>query len=135
MSDLTRYCFGCSPQNPYGLKLSFKFSSDQSFTEWIVAPQYQGWTGILHGGIASTILDEAMVKYLEYKGYNVVTAEMTTRYCKNIVIGEKVTVRAWMKGEKRKKIFYMASEIKDSKDQILAKAEGKYFKFNAEKLK
>jgi acyl-coenzyme A thioesterase PaaI-like protein len=99
-----------------------------------VAPEYQGWNGILHGGITSTILDEAMAKWLEYKGYNALTVEMTTKYYKNIPIGEKVTVYAWMQEEKRKKIFYMASEIRSSDNQILASAQGKYFKLNIEKL-
>jgi len=135
MNNFTDYCFACSPRNPYGLKLSFEFSSEQAIAQWVVQPQYQGWRKILHGGITATILDEAMAKCLEYKGYNAFTAEMTTRYYKNISIGEKIIVRAWLKEEKREKIFYMVSEIKDSNGQILARAEGKYFKFNIEKLK
>jgi acyl-coenzyme A thioesterase PaaI-like protein len=55
-------CFGCSPKNKKGLHMEFYV--DKGFdvvVSWFVVPlDYCGWGPIVHGGIVSTMLDEAM---------------------------------------------------------------------------
>lgn len=54
-------CFGCAPDNPYGLGLSVQASGDGHGTaELVPRPEHEGPPGHLHGGLAATALDEAM---------------------------------------------------------------------------
>lgn len=55
-------CFGCSPKNRCGLKMEFYVNPDSSLVaSWLSAPDHvSGWGNIVHGGIVSTVLDEAM---------------------------------------------------------------------------
>jgi acyl-coenzyme A thioesterase PaaI-like protein len=53
-------CFVCGRQNPVGLKLDFyeDHESNQIRAQFTVSDAYQGYPGVVHGGIVSTILDE-----------------------------------------------------------------------------
>lgn len=52
------HCFACAPQNEIGLKLTFHREDDSVSAVWQPSTQYQGYTGIVHGGIQATLLDE-----------------------------------------------------------------------------
>ncbi len=51
-------CFGCSPQNPIGLQLTFYDTGEELETLWNPSWQYEGFLNVLHGGIQATLLDE-----------------------------------------------------------------------------
>jgi uncharacterized protein (TIGR00369 family) len=53
-------CFVCGRQNPIGLKLEFyeDQQAHQVRATVTVPDTYQGYPGVVHGGIVSTILDE-----------------------------------------------------------------------------
>jgi acyl-coenzyme A thioesterase PaaI-like protein len=51
-------CFGCSTVNPVGLKLRFMEDGDEIISEWIPEGHFEGFTGVLHGGIQATMHDE-----------------------------------------------------------------------------
>ena len=52
------YCFGCAPTNPIGLHMEFFEEGDQIISFWRPQDHFQGWVGVLHGGIISTLIDE-----------------------------------------------------------------------------
>ena len=56
------YCFVCGEENPSGLHLKFSANKGKIQTEFIPRKIHQGYKNIVHGGIISTLLDEAMVK-------------------------------------------------------------------------
>jgi len=55
-------CFGCSPKNPSGMYMKFYTNEKRdSVLSWYSVPaHFCGWGDVVHGGIVSTILDEAM---------------------------------------------------------------------------
>jgi len=55
-------CFGCSPKNESGLQMEFYLNEKKNAVmSWLSVPEHLcGWGNIVHGGIISTILDEAM---------------------------------------------------------------------------
>ena len=57
-------CFGCSPDNPWGLKMDFYEDGDCIFSDWQPKDNYQGYHNILHGGIQSTLMDEIASWYV-----------------------------------------------------------------------
>jgi uncharacterized protein (TIGR00369 family) len=55
-------CFGCSPKNEAGLHMEFYLNEKlDTVVSWLWVPGHLcGWGNIVHGGIISTMLDEAM---------------------------------------------------------------------------
>ena len=54
------WCFGCGRQNPIGLKLTFYEDGEQVWAPWTPRHEHQGYEGIVHGGLITTVLDEVM---------------------------------------------------------------------------
>jgi len=77
-------CFVCGEKNPSGLRLSFEIDKEKKTlkTTFVAGPVFQGFDGIVHGGIISTLLDEAMAKLSYELGYRTVTAAMEIRFKK-----------------------------------------------------
>jgi len=51
-------CYGCSPDNDQGLRMSFSEDGDDIVCAWTPEPRFAGYGGILHGGIQATLHDE-----------------------------------------------------------------------------
>jgi acyl-coenzyme A thioesterase PaaI-like protein len=56
------YCFVCGQDNPRGLKISvtYREAGMAAETELALPREFQGWAGVIHGGILATLLDEMM---------------------------------------------------------------------------
>jgi uncharacterized protein (TIGR00369 family) len=87
-------CFVCGEKNPGGLHLSFDINQEKQTlkTTFVASPTFQGWDGIVHGGIISTLLDEAMAKLVYELGYQAVTASLEIRFKKPAPILEPLLV-------------------------------------------
>lgn len=72
-------CFGCGQENPVGLRLKFVKNGDEARSEFTINKNYEGWYGVVHGGIVSTILDEAMA-YTYFPKTKGVTAKAEVRF-------------------------------------------------------
>jgi acyl-coenzyme A thioesterase PaaI-like protein len=86
-------CFACGQQNPIGLRLKFRFEEDDYVTSLEVLPEYQGWAGVVHGGLLATALDETMARLLWEKGINAITGRLEVRYRRPVRIGETLEIR------------------------------------------
>ena len=51
-------CFGCDPNNPIGLKLSFVLEGESVAATWSPRDDLEGYPGVVHGGIQATLVDE-----------------------------------------------------------------------------
>jgi uncharacterized protein (TIGR00369 family) len=57
----TDHCFVCGRENPSGLHMTFHDNgTDEVISEISVPEQYQGYPGIVHGGIQAAMLDEVV---------------------------------------------------------------------------
>ena len=105
------YCFGCGPNNPHGLHLDFREEGERFVTKKTLTREYQSYGGTVHGGIVSTMLDEAMGGYLyEISGKRSVTARMDVRYRHPTPVGEELTISGWI-DSKKGKFVKMKAEI------------------------
>jgi acyl-coenzyme A thioesterase PaaI-like protein len=88
-------CFVCGLANAYGLKLRFYTTGENEVTaEYTVPEHYQGYPGVVHGGIVAAMLDEAAGRSLMGGSPPrfMYTARMEIRYRKNVPVGEKLRV-------------------------------------------
>lgn len=75
------YCFGCGRHNPIGLHLRFeRDGAGGMVADYVPRPEDQGFPDMMHGGIATLILDEAMGWAMYADGVFAVTARMETRF-------------------------------------------------------
>jgi uncharacterized protein (TIGR00369 family) len=119
------YCFVFGKENPKGLKAKFISYNGKAKAEMILDKEYQGYSGIIHGGIIAALLDEACAYATISLGYYTVTAEIKIRYKKILKVREKIIIEASAE-QIKSKLIQAKAQIKDSKDIIIAEAEGKY---------
>ena len=59
----SRSCFACGAENPDGLRLEFhKTGSGEVTSHYNVPNKFQGYPGVVQGGIVATMLDEVLIR-------------------------------------------------------------------------
>ncbi len=89
-------CFVCGQKNDVGLKLVFKTDSKKQSAECLtlITEKYCGWSGLVHGGIIASIVDDAMAHACKSIGLKCVTAELNLRYKKPVPVNREIRVVA-----------------------------------------
>jgi acyl-coenzyme A thioesterase PaaI-like protein len=103
-------CFGCGDDNPIGLHLRFTPEGDGVKASFIPRPEHQGFHDVVHGGIISAVLDEAMAWATAHVGVWAVTGEMRVRFRQPLGIGEPTSVVARVSGT-RGRLVTAAAEL------------------------
>jgi uncharacterized protein (TIGR00369 family) len=104
-SDLSEgYCFGCGRNNPIGLRLHFTKEGDTVKADYTPGKSYQGWPGLLHGGILACLLDEAMSHAAYTTGNTCLTASITIRQRQPVKLEMPLVVTAKITRQSRKLI-------------------------------
>jgi acyl-coenzyme A thioesterase PaaI-like protein len=122
----SRNCFACGVENPIGLKLVFHATSPESIECRYTAPEhFQGFPGVLHGGITATILDEVIGRVFMIDDPNrlMYTARLTTRYRKHIPVGQPLRI-VGTKVRDRGRMAEAKAELYGPDGDLLAEAEG-----------
>ncbi len=97
-------CMVCSSRdnNPDTVNLMFSEHPDGSVcADYTANHRHQGYTGLLHGGMTSTLLDAAMTHCLFMQGVQALTAELTVRFISPVCTGDKLMVCARLLGQRR----------------------------------
>lgn len=92
-----RRCFGCGPANSIGLGLWDIVRDGDDVVSAVLRPraEYEGYPGLLHGGIAATALDEMLVHAARIvRGVWSTTARMETRYRRPVPLTATLPLRA-----------------------------------------
>ncbi len=128
----SQMCFVCGLENPIGLKASFYEDEDGHVTAtWTPGEEHQGYPGLLHGGIAAALLDEALGRTVIGRDLWLVTAKMELRYRNPIPIGEPLTVVAELT-RVRSRIVEARGELRLSDGRIGAEANAVYVRLPEE---
>ncbi|HIZ26880.1 PaaI family thioesterase [Barnesiella sp. An55] len=127
-------CFGCAPNNPWGLKMEFYEDGDDIVSYWNPSDNYQGWLHTLHGGIQSVLIDEIagwlVARKLQTSG---MTTSLEVKFKRPITTGPDITleVRAHLVEMKRNFAFIAAQISCDN--QVCTQGELTYYCFSKEK--
>ena len=118
-------CFACGSLNEHGLHLDLHVARERCWTELTIGDRFQGWDGIAHGGIVSTILDEVMAWSLAATDNWGVTARMTVTFKQPVPIGARIRAEGWIVANRRR-VIQTAARIVDADGAALALAEATY---------
>ncbi|MGQ9620101.1 MAG: PaaI family thioesterase [Bacteroidales bacterium] len=125
--DMNR-CFGCGPNNPAGLKLEFMENKEELHSFWQPSEYYQGYPGVLHGGIIATLLDEIAAWFVyAVIGTSGVTSRMNIKYLHPVMIKRgkvKITAKLTEKQDKKAQII---CRLFDGSNKLCAEAEVIYY--------
>ena len=119
-------CFACGTLNLDGLRLVHHVEPGRSWTELTVDRRFEGWEGIVHGGIVSTILDEVMAWALVGSDNWGVTARLSVEFRRPVEVGTSIRADGWITRDRRR-IIETAGRITDvTTGDELATATGTY---------
>lgn len=112
-------CFVCGMDNLEGLRLKWDVIGNTMETYFTPDSKFQGWQGIVHGGILATLLDEAMARLAGVLYQGALTAEMTVRYVAPAKVGESLYIKGEVIKESRRIIEMKAFIYKGSPTGLL----------------
>ncbi len=118
-------CIVCGKSNGQGLNLSFQVCEDGGVEcRFLCSRKFQGYNGLLHGGVISSILDGAMTNCLFSSGRTAVTGKLTVRFVFPVLVDHEIVVRARVK-KSSPPLHVMESEmIQDGR--VVARARAKF---------
>ena len=120
----SKHCFVCGLENQVGLHLRFYDTGPGEVTVNITLPeQYQGYPGIVHGGIVASMLDEAAGR--AHMGGDpprfMFTARLTINYRKNVPVGKPIRL-VGRAGRSKGRMAESTAAIYDADGTLLAEA-------------
>lgn len=130
-------CFACGMDSKIGLKMRFYNSGPGEVTaDYTVDNHYQGYPGIVHGGVVAAMLDEVTAR-ANMGGENprfMFTARLNIRYRQHVPTGEKLRLIGEVVENKRKTAVVKGA-IYNINGEILAEAEALLVDIPEEELK
>jgi acyl-coenzyme A thioesterase PaaI-like protein len=122
----SRHCFVCGLENPVGLHLHmYEVEPGVIETTYTAPDHFQGYPGVLHGGIVAAILDEISSRAHMGSDPNnprfMFTGKLEVKYRKNVPVGQllKIVGRA---GKVRTRFVEAWAGIYDESGDLLAEA-------------
>lgn len=121
----SKMCFICGLENPVGLKLKIYQTEPGVIETTYTAPEhFQGYPGVLHGGIVAAILDEISGRAHMGDPSNprfMFTGKLEIKYRKNVPIGKPLHI-VGKAGKARAKMAESWAGIYDEHGELLAEA-------------
>ena len=128
----SRMCFVCGRENPIGFHAEFYIEGDTVCLDLVPQEQHQGYPGMMHGGLVSTLLDETVGRSAFLKNMWVVTAKMELRYRKPVPIGRPLRVVGWTT-RARGRILEARGEVRLEDGSVAVDAEAVYVEIPEER--
>ena len=139
LNDTTAYqrCFACGQRNPYGLHMVFRQEDNTIVSDFSPREEYQGFPGMVHGGIVAVVLDEALNRtslLTEHPAWTM-TGRLDIRYRRYVPYGPLLRVRA-MLGMQRGRMVQASGKLTLAADEsvVFAEAQGSFMALDAAAL-
>lgn len=123
-------CFACGPNNPRGLHLHVCHENGETFIDFEADESWQGFGGVVHGGLVATVLDEVMAWELYGHDDFAVTGRLEVRYHKPVPIHVPLRATATLV-EDRDRAKLLRATITDREGTIYARAESLFMRVPA----
>lgn len=126
----SRHCFVCGVENVYGLQLDFyETKPGEVMVETVVPDRFQGYPGVVHGGIVASLVDETLGRVHMGNEMNkprfMFTAKLSVQYRKPVPTNKPIKIVGYAIKVKRRsatsvaKIYGLDGELLVEADAIL----------------
>lgn len=126
--DDFRLCYGCGEANPRGLGLSFAVDDDAArvVARWVPPGHFAGYKRMTHGGVISTMLDEAMGWALYgLLGEVGVTRELATKFVRPVFVEREYEILGWL-DRRDDDGAVVRAEVRDGRGRLAAEGRGEF---------
>lgn len=133
LNDYSTYqrCFVCGQDNHAGLRTRYRQDGDRIVTVFTGDERHQGFPGVVHGGLISSLLDETMGRTALFERAWVMTGRLEVRYRKPTPINQPLKVSAWVT-RLRGMSVESRGEVRTEDGELLAEAKGLFLKIPEE---
>jgi uncharacterized protein (TIGR00369 family) len=122
-------CVICGPENAVGVHVHWDADGDGAVrAEATVPAHFQGFQGMVHGGVITALLDDAMWHAIfRATGVSTVTADLSVRYRHPVPIGQPVRVEARFL-RTRHRLAEAEATVQEAREGglVLAEAHGRF---------
>ena len=115
-----------------GLHLRFSADDDSVRASFTPSPHHQGFGGIVHGGIITTVLDEAMAWAVAHAGFWAMTGDVRVRFRRPLQVGEVTVVSAHVSGVRGRLVSTVGEVVLGANRTPIATATATFVKVGAE---
>jgi uncharacterized protein (TIGR00369 family) len=120
-----RYCLMCGRDNPLSFGLRFTPAGDGSVATLFQSDEsLQGYSGIMHGGVLSALLDTAMAHCLLHQEIEAVTGELNVRFFQPVACHSTLAIRAWI-DQSLPPLYHLRAEIRVAGKRV-CRAKGRF---------
>ncbi len=119
------HCLMCGTKNPASFHLNFEKAGENKISGRFKGDyRYQGYSGILHGGVISALLDSAMTHSLFSQNIEAVTATLQIRFVKSVPFNAEVELLSEIVF-KRYPLYKLKSSL-IFRNEVYARAEANF---------
>jgi acyl-coenzyme A thioesterase PaaI-like protein len=124
----TRGCFVCDRDNPHGLRLTSFVDpvTGRVSIDFVPKRELSGFDNVVHGGLTSTVVDEAMTWAATWRARKFcVCGELTVRFRSQVKPGEQYHVEALVDFS-RPTMVETSAKVMDARGRLVVTASAKY---------
>lgn len=119
-------CFACGEKNPKGLHLKFTVEEKGKVkTFFTPEKEHEGYPGVMHGGLITTILDEVMARSINILGFHGVTARLEVRFREPVPVGQEILFESIITNA-RKKIVDLEAKAYLPNGEVATEASARF---------
>jgi len=122
-------CFACGVQNDRGLHMEFRREGERAVCDYTPCEYQQGYPGRMHGGIVTTLIDEAMGWAVYGAQQWGATARLSVRFRRPVLLDQRLRIEAWVTNN-RSRLMELRAEMRDESGALLADGEGTFMKLD-----
>jgi len=90
-------CIVCGLENETGLQITYATEkAGRVSAHWTPTHRYEGFKGMVHGGLLATVMDEAMAKAVVSLGLEALTGDLRVRFRHPVPPGEPLRINGWV---------------------------------------
>ncbi len=124
--DSASHCFVCGPENPIGLHLTFRLENNICRAEFTPQSQHCGYSGITHGGIIFSALDDVMANWLVLQGKRAYTAKVDLRYKDSLPTGTPVRLEGHCLKSRGRLFMMRGLMVRIDNEQTIAECDASF---------
>lgn len=112
-------CYVCGESNPRGLGVEFCSEDGVTSGTYTTNRGQESVSGVVHGGLLTTLLDAAMARWLFDRGIVAYTAILEVRFRASLEPGERIRVEARKRRQRGRRFYMEANLYNDSGRQVV----------------
>lgn len=127
-------CFVCGLHNAEGLRLDLLSDGRTVETRVRFRTEHAGFSGVVHGGLITTVLDELMAWVIGVNTRSFAfAAELNVRFVRAVAPGTPLTARAELVENRRGRLFLTRAVLLAEDGALAAEATGKFLPIPADR--